>query len=292
MAAVLEQMRSVPVNRHVQYEEFLPPALLAGQVQCAWRLRDPSPAGSPRTIFPDGRCELIVHLATPPRCWDSVNGWHRQARTLFAAQRLVAVKLEASGPIDCIGVRIRPASSNAGWPGAAQRFRDRIVDLATLDAPFARAFAAAARRFARGQTAPLWKLLAQNLGPHHPDARVASAVTCIETRGGRVRIDSLARQSALSRRSLQIRFRAAVGLTPKQFARLTRLQATLRALGEGEASVADVANEGGFADQAHATRELRRVTGLTPVRLRGALRRDRDAEATLRMAAAFVRGND
>jgi len=48
--------------------------------------------------------------------------------------------------------------------------------------------------------------------------------------------------------------------------------------------------ESSFADQAHATRELRRVTGHTPARLRAALRQDRDGDATVRLAAAFVRG--
>ena len=91
-------------------------------------------------------------------------------------------------------------------------------------------------------------------------------------------------------RGFQIRFQAAVGLTPKEFARLARLQATLRALDGGDESIAALAGDGGFADQAHATRELRRVTGLTPARLRSALRRDRDGDAAIRMAAAFVRG--
>jgi AraC-like DNA-binding protein len=188
-------------------------------------------------------------------------------------------------------VRLQPANSNAAWPGAAARYRDRIVDLAALDAAFARALAASARRFVRGEPTALWKLLGRVIGLTGVDERVAAAISRIEASGGRVRIDALARQSALSRRAFQMRFRAAVGLTPKELARLARLQATLRALDHAEATVADVASESGFADQAHATRELRRVTGLTPARLRAALRGDRDGDATVRMAAAFVRGS-
>ena len=146
-ALALEQIRSVHGNAHMDYQEFAPPAALAGQVACAWRLRDATPPDAPRTIFPDGHCELIVHLGMPPQCWDAVDGWHPQARTLFAAQRVAAVRLRASGVLDCVGVRLRPARSNAVMPGAALRFRDRVVDLATLDAPFARALARAARNF-------------------------------------------------------------------------------------------------------------------------------------------------
>ena len=277
----------------MDYREFPPPASLAAHVQCVWRLKDESPGGSARTVFPDGRCELIVHLGVPPRCWDAVDGWHAQARTLFAAQRVIAVRLEPVGAVDCIGVRLQPAASNAFIAGTASRLRDRIVDLATLDANFGSSLAMAIRKFAAGREEALWQLLGQRLS-HQPDPRIAAAVSRTESSAGCARIAALARASSLSMRGFQLRFRAEVGLTPKEFARLTRLQATLRALDTPDAGIAAVAADSGFADQAHVTRELRRVTGLTPARLRDALRRhlkgEADGDAAVRMAAAFVRG--
>jgi len=129
----------------MDYREYPPPPALTGHVECLWRLRQPRPAGAPQTIYPDGRCELIVHLASPPRCWDTARGWHSQARTLFAAQRVVAVRLEATGPLDCIGVRLRPAVSNLLVRGAGARHRDQVVDLTGLDPAFSRALLRAAR---------------------------------------------------------------------------------------------------------------------------------------------------
>lgn len=275
----------------MDYREYPPPAALAAHVECLWRLRQPHPAGATQTIYPDGCCELIVHLATPPRCWDAVSGWHLQARTLFAAQRVVAVRLEATNPLDCIGVRLRPAGSNLVLRGAAALFRDQVVNLAALDPAFSRTLARAARRFADGSEATLWKLLAARCDACPIDARVVAAVERLRRDSGRSRIDALARASALSMRGFQMRFRTAVGLTPKEFARLTRLQATLRALDQGDSRISEVASDSGFADQAHATRELRRVTGNTPARLRAELRRDRDGDVAVRLAAAFVRGH-
>jgi len=278
----------------VEYREFPPPASLTAHVQCVWRLREASPGDAARTIFPDGRCELIVHLGTPPRCWDALDGWHSQARTLFAAQRVIAVRLEAAGAVDCIGVRMQPAAGAAFFPGTVARLRDRVVDLAALDARFSRALAASARRFAAQETASLWALLTRRVAGRAVDARMAAAVARIESSAGRARVDALARAAALSLRGFQSRFRAAVGLTPKEFARLTRLQATLRALDGSDASIAAVATDSGFADQAHVTRELRRTTGHTPAKLRDELRRHLtqagDGDAAIRMAAAFVRG--
>jgi AraC-like DNA-binding protein len=190
--------------------------------------------------------------------------------------------------VHCIGVRLLPAAGAAVIPGAA-KLRDRIVDLALLDARLSREFAAAARDFAAGSAAALWKLLSRH-AVRGVDVRIATAVARIEAAAGHVRIDALARSAALSPRGFQQKFRAAVGLTPKEFARLTRLQATLRALDAGESSIAAVASDAGFADQAHVTRELRRATGLTPAKLRAELRRDREGDAAVRLAAAFVRG--
>ena len=94
----------------------------------------------------------------------------------------------------------------------------------------------------------------------------------------------------MSLRAIQRRFLACLGLGATDFARIVRLQATLRALDEGRASLAGVAVDAGFADQSHATRELRRFTGLTPARLFAALNNERETDSTVRLAAAFVRG--
>jgi AraC-like DNA-binding protein len=91
-------------------------------------------------------------------------------------------------------------------------------------------------------------------------------------------------------RAFQTKFLDCVGLGAKEFARLVRLQATIRALDAGDHGLSRVAHEAGFSDQAHATRELTRLTGLTPARLRAALRGDRDGDDTVHLAAAFVRG--
>jgi AraC-like DNA-binding protein len=271
----------------VEYKEFEVPEKLRRHIQCVWRLVDEAPRGV-QTIYPDGRCELIAQIGGQSRLWDAVDGWHVQAPTLFAAQRVTAVKFEPLGRLDDIGVRLQPAASNLVTRELAA-MRDRVVDLASLDRGISRALASAARAFVAGRPETLWRLLSRLCGAHHLDSKIESAVSRIIESDGRARIDTIARAAALGVRSLQTRFLAQVGLAPKEFARLLRLQATLRAL-DGDSALADVATDIGFSDQAHATREVKRVTGLTLSRLREGLKRDRDDEETIRIAAAFVRG--
>ena len=67
----------------------------------------------------------------------------------------------------------------------------------------------------------------------------------------------------LSRRSWQRRFRSVTGLRRKEIERLDRSRRAFRLLSEGVPPSA-VAVAVGYADQAHLTRELRRIRGETP----------------------------
>lgn len=84
------------------------------------------------------------------------------------------------------------------------------------------------------------------------------------------RTASLAKALGVSARSLRRRFGAEFGMAPKRWLRLKRLDCVLRELGsgDGDASLADVAQAHGFADQAHLTRELADLTGATPTVLK------------------------
>ena len=274
----------------MDYCQYPVPEQLRHHVACLWRLRDARPADTTQTIYPDGYCELIVHLRTPPRCWDAADGWHEQAVSLFAAQRVTAVKLAIREPLDCVGLRLQPAASDLLANKSLPALRDRIVDLAGLNRAFSKSLRAAVRSFAAGSDAALWRLMARRVAAHGLDERIAKAVERFRISKGTARIDATARTAGMSMRGFQTRFRSRVGLAPKEFARLMRLQATLRALDEGDGSISEVAADSGFADQAHATRDVRRITGLTPARLRAALRADRGGDVAMRMAASFVRG--
>lgn len=282
-------MRKLPGNTCVNYREYPVPEEFGRHVACFWHLTDATPPGAAQTIYPDGHCELMVHLAAPPDCWDTGRGWHKQAPDSFAAQRLSAVRLRRTGPIDCVGLRLKPEASAVMGADTLLAAREQIVDLAAIDAAFCQAFRAATQEFLAGRAAALWQLIAARITGLVIDESVARVVAEIQALGGSLRIGSLARSVGLSNRSLQIRFLRAVGLTPKEFARLVRLQATLRSL-EGSTSLTALAADHGFSDQAHASRELRRVTGLAPAKLRHALRVDRGGDAAIRLAAAFVRG--
>jgi AraC-like DNA-binding protein len=282
----IDRMRQV-----VSYREFEPPPALRRHVRCLWHLALEGGSGHVETIYPDGCCELIVHRKGPMHAFSVAAGWRQQERCLFAAQQRAAIRLTAHADADCVGVRLQPAASAVLGKMPLGALRDRILDLAAIDAGFSgRLCAAAAGRDIKASVAAVCTVLEAHLPAWRIDERIETAVRRLETCDGTGPIAPLAAASGMSERSFQNAFKEQVGLSAKEFARIQRLQATIRMLDAGVGSMAELAAERGFADQAHATREVRRVTGTTPARLRDALCRDRDADSSLRLAAAFVRG--
>lgn len=275
----------------MDYVEFSVPGALASRIECIWRLRDPDPGQRPQTIYPDGRCELLVHLGTPMARHDPQHGWQSQAPVLFAGQLTGAIKLAGRGPIDCIGFRLKPAASAVAGIRPSEG-RDQVLDLMPMAPTLARALQTSAETLAADSSSERWvKPLLNSLTLAPIDPAVARGIELLEAQEGRQRIAELAASVDLNLRQFQARFKAAVGMTPKQFAKVIRLQTMLKSLDSGTNSIADTALSAGFADQAHATRDLARVTGLTPGRLLRALQADPDSEEAIALAAAFIRGH-
>jgi methylphosphotriester-DNA--protein-cysteine methyltransferase len=77
------------------------------------------------------------------------------------------------------------------------------------------------------------------------------------------RVATVASDLGVSERQLHRRITAAVGYSPKVLARVARLR---RLVGVRAETLADRAYAAGYASQAHMNDEVRRLTGLTPVR--------------------------
>ncbi|GAB2588586.1 helix-turn-helix transcriptional regulator [Streptomyces capparidis] len=96
---------------------------------------------------------------------------------------------------------------------------------------------------------------------------VAPAVVAALRRGAAV--GAVARALGLSERQLHRRCLPAFGYGPKTLARVLRLRRALELARSGRAPLAEVAALTGYADQAHLTREVRALTGVTPRTLLG-----------------------
>jgi AraC-like DNA-binding protein len=105
-------------------------------------------------------------------------------------------------------------------------------------------------------------LLEQVTGPLAPDPLVAAAAGGLSAG---VRVGKVAADLGVLPRTLRRRFTAQVGLSPKRFARVQRLQRVVRDLdGQVQVDWAAVAARHGYADQPHLVEEFRQLVGVTP----------------------------
>jgi len=227
-----------------------PPDALSAVVRELWFLDDD---GALSAGLPKPHVELVVSLeglhlwrATPdgPE-HDYAQGWvtplqqaPRYARSV-GARRLMGARLEPRlatalfGPLPP-GDGRPPPHLSALIGEDADRLRSTLMSAPDIDAVF--------DRFGAWLEA-------------HITSRAAAIALCDRT---------------LSQRSTRRLYAREVGVSPKRWQLLHRLDRVLRdpELTTAERSLAHLANDHGFADQPHFTREMLRLTGATPTRLR------------------------
>jgi AraC-like DNA-binding protein len=201
-------------------------------VACLWTSDG---AGTPRRILPDA-CVDVVWTGT---------------KLIVAGPATTAAMATAAGP--ALGVRFRVGAAGAALGFPASELLDLSVPVEDVWGP---AGAEIAESVAER---PALTVLAEKVGKRlarreAPDRLVRAAAT-----GARPDIGE---------RQLRRRFADAVGYGPKTLQRILRFQRFL-ALAEQTAQpdLARLALEAGYADQAHLTRETRRLAGITPAAL-------------------------
>ena len=82
-----------------------------------------------------------------------------------------------------------------------------------------------------------------------------------------MRVADVADQLCISRRQLERAFKSKLGLSPKQYTRISRLSFAQQLLQQGSFhSLADVAYQAGYADQSHFNRDFKLLVGEQPSR--------------------------
>ena len=165
-------------------------------------------------------------------------------------------------PLLAVGARFRPGVAPQLLRIPASELVDRHVPLddvmpalaARLDARLADA---------GNPLAVLQQELARSLADlGEPDPVVRAAAALLGS--GSAGVAEVADGVYVSERQLQRRFRERVGYGPKTFQRIARFQRALGRLGSEGGGLAGAAASAGYADQAHLTRETRRLAGLSP----------------------------
>ena len=254
----------------MRYEELPAPPTLAAHVHCLWRFEGEE-AGVEQAVPPDGRAELIVHIARPYEERGADGAWRAQAPLLFAGQLTRPLLLRSRGEVAVLGVRFRPAGA---WAFAGQPLAectDRRIDLAALhgdaDATGLRAVLAKAPAEARLELVIDYVARQIALRRGRRDGAVERCVERLLQSEGRVPLAELGALAGLSERQLQRRFAEVVGISPRTLGVVIRLRRVFEALREAPlATWSERAQAAGFFDHPQMARDFRRLLGKTPTR--------------------------
>lgn len=197
-------------------------------------------------ILADGR-ELVSFVAAPhtrPAVVESREGQHcvELRLTPLGAHLVLGI------PLDELADRTTPIDDVWG----AAPLVDRLAHLPTWDARFDLLDRVLAARIAAAR-------------PLTPE--VEGAWRRLVATAGAVPVADLVRASGWSRRHFARRFAAQAGLPPKTFARILRFDRAKARLEQPFASLAEVALDCGYYDQAHFNRDFRAFAGCTPTEL-------------------------
>ncbi len=253
------------------YREFRPAPVLAKHVLCSWsQVIGDGQSAYPQRVLPDGCADIV---------------WIGEAPPVVAGPATRTVIAELPPRSIVIGIRCHPGAA-AGllglpasellnleiplgqiWGRAADELSGRIGDAADVAAKLAVAEAGLALR---------------SLAARPGDPLISAAIGWLARHPGD-RVERLSELLEIGSRQLRRRFQASVGYGPKTLQRVLRLQRllALAARGPERPTLAALAAEAGYADQAHMTRELGELAGRVPSALL------RSPRSTLEMSDLF-----
>lgn len=255
----------------MDYREERPGDALRPFIECVWFLRDrPKEKRAAERIVPDGCGELIVHFG-PPFDQFEAGGFQAQPSAFLMAQLSSVLLLIPPRHINTMGVRFRPGGLARFIAGSVEELKDRRTPVGRL---WGREAVAWMRSIRRGPVTTAARLASVNdfferllvLGDAaRPDPRAVAAIDELLRSRGRTPVATIARNAGASERTLERAFLRDLGLPPKRFARIARLQGVMQIVRAGErADWTALAHECEYFDQSHLVNEFRDLTGETP----------------------------
>jgi AraC-like DNA-binding protein len=248
------------------YVERKPPSPLAAFIECFWVVRDRRrrQQRAPNRILPDGCPEWIIHAGDPfERCVDQ--RWLPQPRSFLAGTLTRPWLIRSGASVRTVGIRFKPGAAAVLLDLSLVGTADREIDLVReLQEPARRLIRSVcgARTTVRMLDVAQDELLHLVAPRLHRVPKTRAAIERLVTTRGKVRIDTLATSLGVSRRTLERRFDAELGISPKQYARIVRFNAVLSESAERERTqLVDLALAAGYFDEAHLLRDVRSLAG-------------------------------
>lgn len=253
----------------MDYKVFTPSTELQPFIKCFWSLEGEKQEEPVRQrVVPDGCMEMIFHYGDHYQQFFDDGSSMVQPRCFIFGQITRYIEIAPTGVTGIISARFHPEGLTPFLDREVSGLQDKAVDLEELFGE--KGLRMGQEVLALPDNEQRIQAIESFLLPilEQPQATDNVARSCMEVilqSQGQLGMQELAGKLNLNRRSMERRFTSAIGMSPKQLARVVRLQATLKMLERKEfTSLTSLAYENGYYDQAHFIKDFREFTGMSP----------------------------
>ncbi|MES2748636.1 MAG: helix-turn-helix domain-containing protein [Bacteroidota bacterium] len=254
----------------MEYKIYPPKEALAKKIKYFWSLEDfetTSPHSKER-VFPDGCIELIFHYGDHFKKIYQNGTNTQQPKSFIHGQITSYIELEATGKIGVFSARFKPNGLQSFIDFDVAQLTDTTMTVAEVWKEKGKELVTTILKATSNEMRVeiLERFLETKLKESKKnDETIDFCVDAIVNSNGTIAIEKLTDELDISKRQLERKFQAIVGLNLKMFSRITRFNFALQLIEKKEFDgFTKVAYDGGFYDQAHFIKDFKDLTGLNP----------------------------
>lgn len=257
----------------MNYTEFDIPPFLKPFISCIWADRTSYHGANRQKLwFPNGAVELIFNLGTPYK--RNSPGDHAfnlsVSKPVLIGQMKKLVFLELTENNYVIGIRFTPVGFSSFSIMPLNEITGQLISIQyvlTNKAEFIEEQVKEANSIEK-KISLLLDYLYQNWNPKKSNALVRAAVDHIVKRNGEIKIKELIHILNTSDKTLETKFKIYLGLNPKEFIKICRLNHFLLNYHKNSRSTfTTLSNDSNFYDQSHLIKEIKSFSSVGPKEL-------------------------
>jgi AraC-like DNA-binding protein len=257
---------------NLDIQEYKPNEFLQPYVQAYWqgKFNIRKSRLFVQKVVPNGFVELIIHLSDRHCFLFQSKIWtHSPDYTLIGMfTRFYEVHFDET--VSTFGIRFKPEGIYNLFGIPAAEFSEDYIDMESV---MGKSFSEFSARIKEQQTVSAMirkadQYLLRNLQKNNINFYYLNrAAEFIRQQNGMFRMDELIENVYISNRQLEREFKEKIGITPKQYMRIARLNEVNRQLqNPGTSNLTSLSYKNGYSDQAHFIREFKKFSGDSPAK--------------------------